>query len=256
MDDKIKAQIKKLLTLANNAGATEGEVQAAMNRVSALASKHNLSDVDIEKAYRADGTEGARISVKQEDIITEVVWSASNLTRWDKYLGASVSEATHCGCYIGWLRGRPAVKFFGLPEDIAVAKELYVYARKALSKCARRWAKEQREQGYTWIQSNTSDVKHFKDGFCSGLIKAVRAANSKAKDDKEDKVKLTSGTTTALVLVTDVVEAKTKAVAAYEDGLNLSKARRGGGTRGYNGGAFAAGSAAGKATNLSRSTIR
>ena len=214
-------QIKKLLKLANNAGATEGEVQAAMGRVQHLAAKLNISDVDIERATRSDGSEGARINIKQSDLTKRPVWVANNLTRWDRQMIAAAASASNCGCYIGWHNGQMALWLYGLPADIEVGRELFAFARDSMSRCARRWAKEQRAKGSTWVTGASMQVRSYKDGFVHGL----RESAEQGPPDGE-QVQLGQGEGMALVLVADVNQAKQQAVQVFKQSLGLGRSRR------------------------------
>tara|TARA_R100001510_G_C7652578_1_gene210440 strand:- start:1480 stop:2229 length:750 start_codon:yes stop_codon:yes gene_type:complete len=214
-------QIRKLLRLANNAGATEGEVQAALGRAAHLAAKHNISDVEIQRATRSDGTEGVRINVEQRDIVKRPVWVANNLSRWDRQLIGAAADASNCGGYIGWHDGRPALWLYGLPADVEVGRELLAFARETMSRCARRWAKAERTKGHTWVTGNCMEVRSYKDGFCRGLRESAR----QGPPDGE-QVQLTNGDSTALVLVQDVNEAKRAAITIYRGTLGLGRGRR------------------------------
>jgi len=243
-------QIKKLLRLANNAGATEGEVQAAMGRVQHLASKFNISNVEIERATRADGTEGVRINVQQSDIVKTPVWVAKTLTRWDRNLIAAAAAASNTGCFIGWSNGRPALWLYGLAQDVEVGRELLAFARDTLSKCARRWAKNERAEGRTWVTGNCLEVRSYKDGFVHGL----RESAKQGPPDGE-QMQLGDGATAALVLVSDVVQAKKDALQVYKrESLRLGRARRSNVTSDPT--SRAAGYSKGRSTSLSRNAIK
>lgn len=255
MSSVVLDTIKKLLRLANDEGATEGEVQAALNRVALLAQKHNISDVEIERAQRADGTEGVRINIDPKDVVEACAYAAKNLTRWDRWLSVAVANATTTGTYSSWRSFGRAIIFYGLPQDVAVAVELYAYVRKALSRCARRWAKEQRQDGRVHVQSNSPPVRTYKDGFCGGLIDKTHEQRDAARVDKTARLEAQVGDCTALVLIADVQRAKENALVVKRARLNLRKGRQLG-SRAWGGqDAYGAGQAAGRATNLSRSTL-
>jgi hypothetical protein len=240
-------QIKKLLSLANDSAATPGEIQAAMGRVAHLAAKHNISDVEIEKATRADGSVGVRINVNPADMVDEVVFTAANMGRWDKWLGSAIQEATNAGCYIGWCRteAKTAIRFYGLPQDVAVARELFAFARKSLSRAARQW---KRDEGR---QVRPVEVRTFKDGFCRGLIEAAKALT----EEPTEKAEVATEGSTALVLVTDLNEAKQAALVVKKRELGLTTGRACGARTWGGSDAHSAGTAAGRATNLSRNAI-
>lgn len=249
--------IGKLLALANNDGATEGEVKAALNRVAHLAQKHNVSDIEIERAQRADGSHGVRIRVVVGDLVDEIAYRAKNLTRWDKWLGCAVADASTTGVYLSWSSGQRVIRFYGLPQDVAVARALFDYARAAMTRCARKWAKGQREDGRPYVQGGGVEVRTYKDGFCAGLCDATKAQRAAARTNRIERLEAPAdgGTCTAVVLVADVQEAKETALVAKGTALGLKKARRTG-ARSWGGqDAYGAGRAAGASTSLSRGTI-
>ena len=249
MSDALE-QIRKLLRLANNAGATQGEVQAALGRAAHLAAKHNISDVEIERATRADGSEGVRIHVDPEDMDRQVIWGARSLSRWDKWILGAIAKASGTGAYIGWHAGQPALWLYGLPADIAVGAELFAFARAMMSKCCRSWAKEQRESGLQWVQGNCRETRSYKDGFCSGLHESA-----KRQQNEGERVQLGTGETSALVLVQDVREAKQQAVAKYSMRLGLGRARKAR-ARTTCSSSRSAGYTRGSATNLTRDAVK
>jgi len=240
-------QIKKLLSLANDSAATAGEIQAAMGRVAHLAAKHNISDVEIEKATRADGSVGVRINVNPADMVDEVAHTASSMGRWDKWIGAAIEEATNAGCYIGWCRheAKTAIRFYGLPQDVAVAKELFKFARKAMAKAARQW---KRDEGR---QVRPVETRTFKDGFCRGLIQAAKEVTP----EEREKAEVQTEGSTALVLVTDLNEAKQAALVVKKKQLGLTTGRACGARSWGGSDAHSAGRSAGRATNLNRNAI-
>lgn len=233
-------KITHLLKLAAKAG-TPGEAEAALQGVSRLASKFNISQVEIDRAQRADGTEGVRIRVSQDDIHDEVIHYASNLTRWDKTIGGAISLATNTGRYISWSRtlGKATIRLYGLREDIEVARLLFAFAREAMSRCARNWKRLECSGYASALQTRT-----FKDGFTRGLMDAARAGV------ETEKVEVEVGSSTALVLVSDITKAKKDALAIKSRALGLTMGRRGGARTHSGCGAYGAGRAAGRSTSL------
>ena len=238
-------QIRKLLKLANDAGATDSEAQAALGRAKHLASKFTISAVEVERATRSDGTVGVRINIDPGKMVKRTIYSRSNLTRWDKWLLSVAAKASNTGGYINFT----GLVLYGLPEDVAVGEALYEFARSSMSKCARRWAKEQRNAGRDWIQSNTVEVRSYKDGFCKGLFDALK------KPEPEDRVKLNAGNQMALVLVSDLDKAKQGALEVYKRGLGLGRGRRSR-ARTHSERGYLAGRDAGRSTSLSKGVVK
>lgn len=213
------SKIKKLLTLANDAGATEGEAQAALRRVAALAAKYNISDVEINKAVRADGSEGVTITVDQKDLVEQNLHVATKISRWDGRIAMAIGVATNTGIYRGYSNYDAALKIYGLPQDVAVAVALFTFARGALAKNVRGWTRIEKLRR-PWIKSGGVEQRTYKDGFVLGLWEA---ANEKLAPEKAE---VALGATTALVLTTDIQKAKTDALAIKSRALGLGKGRR------------------------------
>lgn len=247
--ETILRKIRGLLKLANDAGATPAEAEAALGRVSHLKAQHGITDVQVEAAVNADTGE-AELRFSKKDIIKKKAVHKAKVTRWDWGVLQACAIATDCQTY---KFGSGILYVYGLPTDVAVCLELYEFGVSALRKSVRRWAKEQRECHWNHVQSNDVLGRSFKDGFVNGL----RGAASRAKREQEkseEAVEVNLSGSTALVPLTGVLTAKRTAVAAYKATLGLSKGRRSSVQRDR--GAFGDGQAAGARTSLGRGGIR
>lgn len=238
-------QIKKLLKLANDQGATEAEAKAALGRASHLARKFNVSDIEIERAQGEDMR--IEINIDPSKMVRETVIELKSLSRWDKMLVGLISKACNCGGYISSAAHQERGIVYGLPQDVAVARELFKFLRDALAKNARSFAKMHRDIGIP-MQSNNLEVRSYKDGFVSGMFDTVRESQ---KDEQE-----TTEVSGALVLITDIDAAKQTALEVYRKNRlpKLHKARTR--ARLHDSESFRAGKLDGRRQSISRGVIQ
>lgn len=113
----VKSKIVKLFALAGNNPSQE-EAQAALLKAQELMAQHNLtmSDVQIEEQPTKVIEHGQAME-------------GEKLGWWKRRLGSIVANNFRCFHYYAWAgRGKHAVTFFGLKEDVEIAKEVFQYA--------------------------------------------------------------------------------------------------------------------------------
>ena len=121
-------KVKKLLTLANNAGATEGERENALRMAAGLLAKHNLDMTD----YHAH--------VQQED--REDHTNATFGMMWCKQVSNSVAKLFFCKYYFGKKINGTKIEhhFVGKTSNAATAALMSEYVISSiLSECRKRW---------------------------------------------------------------------------------------------------------------------
>lgn len=248
--DKALELIAKMLKLADDQGASDGEVQAALGRAAHLARKHNISDIEVQKAREAAGADEFEIKIDPKTMVKRSAYEANSLTRWDKHLCSVAAKASDTGAYISTSIGYQSIIFYGLPADVAFAIEVYKACRDMLSKRARRWAKSQRDLGFD-VNSRSLEVRSYKDGFVHGMFEVV---SKEQEQETDERVEINNGSQMALVPVADIAAAKKGALTAFSRGLALKKSRRS--RRDHDPGAYRAGKRAGSSENLGRGVLR
>lgn len=121
--DQIKARIRKLLNLARDGGASEGEVENAMKFAQQLMDEYHLSEADCAPEDLSYGQHG--------------VYCQSNLTPWEQALAWAIVKTVGS---VGWLtEGRKRVfddernayatktkiTFYGPSQDLSLVIEMW-----------------------------------------------------------------------------------------------------------------------------------
>jgi hypothetical protein len=124
--NKVHDRIQKLRRLAENSGATEGEVLAAMAGIRRIMEEYGIDEADT--LLDESQTEAVFASVIQEEAYSR----ANNLERWHSNLARCVGDLCDVSFFIRTGYGhkshsgkREAIYFYGLKKDVAVAKSLF-----------------------------------------------------------------------------------------------------------------------------------
>ncbi len=143
-DAKVLDKVRKLLSLANNAGATEGERDNAMRMAHALLAKHNLSEDDLD--------------VKENRVKEQLNTYGSP---WARSIAASIARLYFCKYF--YSKGKSVIHNFVGKESNAVTASLMTnYVIKSALKEAGKKCKEE-------------GMSHsFKTSFLIGTANAVR----------------------------------------------------------------------------------
>ncbi len=165
MENKIIARVKKLLTLANNDGATEGERDNALRMAYATLAKYNLTLSDVTQT---GATEEARGELVVEFL--GVIWArtiADHIAKlfFCKYLFVKISANTdNCRHY-----------FIGRQSNVTTAS----YLAEFVVKSVHREGKE-RTRGMHY-----SDYRAFGLGAATRIVERCRALRE--EQEKEQK---------------------------------------------------------------------
>lgn len=185
--DPIKQRIRLLLNLAENDGATEGEIDNALRFARRLMDAHHLSEDDIpgnvhDAAAEAECKEMAR---------DHAYGNGTSLASWEKSLASFTSAFVGgVGVYIGGPkeyrdskgmlkfdeRGRAVTRgtviFYGLADEVQLATALFDDLRGTIAAMAR----------LKFGGALRGDGRSYGDGFVSGLYERVK------KFREEDKL--------------------------------------------------------------------
>lgn len=131
--EKVKSQIRKLLNLAADDAATEGEIKAAMHAADRLLEKHHLERADIE----AEAGLAAPPEARDKMASVRAVGGSAKLRGWEQSLASAVAQLVgSVGYYyssptvmptgtFGKLEKRQPFVFYGPEEDAELAKTLF-----------------------------------------------------------------------------------------------------------------------------------
>lgn len=257
--DRIVDKVRKLLNIAGDSAAAQGEIEAAMAQVQRLMGKYHISEEDLAK--EPDVMYRDLDNAPMNEVYCVV---GKKMAMWEKHLGGFVSELVGCGAYMslsksnvvrkfgivqcdedGQVKIGQAMVFYGIAEDTALAEVIYNELRVLIYTMARSL------YGNPYGGAGAS----YGEGFVSGLFSKRRAALT--DETNAAKARLTAeGSSTGLILIerrNDLVQRKTDLAAAWiqkKFGKKLRHRKTGDGARDFDHGASARGYADGRDTDV------
>lgn len=272
--DPIISKITKLLTTAADSGATEHERRTALLIAQRLMSQHRVSEAALKSHAAAEAA--ARGEVNADDMV--VGYACTKKTRACGWLAMAVGKLCGCGVYSSQHTERLApgtwgyktvknYQFYGLPHDIAVARELLAAIQAEMLAKSYAWADEQNTSNDRKLSKRSIPVKAWQDGFATALLdKACKEAERRKTSTESIRVELpavagpvAAGAEPVQALVLFVAESEQqvqteRALVRKAAKIGLAKGR----ARSYrtDWSAREQGAAAGRATSLSRGGVR
>jgi len=203
---RVLSRVRKMMAIANDGAATEGERDNAMRMAHATLAKHNLTMIEAEAA-------GA-----EQQEARDVGGTTSRDQPWCRSVANSVSKLffTYYFFQRSHTRGKVEHKFVGRLSNVETAREITDYVIKSITAEANRRWKQQPDPGPWWTQ------------FCKGaaLSVAARCTQLRADADKTEG----DGKGTSLVLASHYaaeLEANKKHIAdVLEMKLKFGKDRQ------------------------------
>jgi hypothetical protein len=249
--DNVKARIRKLLNLAENDAATEGEVANAVAFAQRLMAEHHLSEHEVRQDCQPNAHAVMADLEKLAMLQMAAYGQGEKLASWERTLGSFVAKLigsvgvylngtvrvrTAAGTLLYDSKGQPvergSVKFYGEAEEVRLACQLYTDLGLTIAAMARlQFGGVFRGEG-----------RSYADGFVAGLYTKLSTAE-----------KLAAGDNKALALrCTAIVQAKKQHAAAWlkGQGVKLGSASRSGG-REHHRGAYEQGKQDGAAQGVS-----
>jgi len=168
--DQVLQKIAKLQRLANDAGATKAEAELAASKLQELLDKYNLSIEQI-----------APISEKtSDDVIFD--WfrrEGSRIFQWELSLLSAIARSVGCD----YLYTSHIITFVGLPNDVKIAKEMFVQFRAIAQHLATKATKEYSDGFFDprelrGVDSLKSYRLSYLLGFVAGLAETFKQAKS------------------------------------------------------------------------------
>lgn len=163
--DAIIRKVKGLMAIANDA-ASDDEAQSAFLLAQKLMLKHNIEQSTIEDAG------------KKEDIVQGQASAYKTVFWYEKLLASIVSKNFRVKGYLNMkrvhendLKYKSTVVFFGLVQDVKIAKEIFILASEAIVLYAKRYIDNYYiRTGKPRTHKQTADLKNsYMRGFLSGL---------------------------------------------------------------------------------------
>lgn len=181
VSDKLRDQVRQLLALAADPGASASEREVAMTRASILMARHSITSLDVEDAERED--------IEVRELVVDGGPSTPSLSTCMAIAG--VADAAGLFAYYTdyrRVRGRPhiLVRVAGFRSDLEwfmpLAMTLTAYA-------ATGWVAWRRANAGRYRRSKTAHRRRLRDGFITGfgagVAGAVRDARAEAIADED-----------------------------------------------------------------------
>lgn len=159
--ESIIKRIKKLLTLANNSGATEAEAKNAMAMAQRLMTKYNISMANVGNDKPSER------NIRHEQYFTR----KGSLNPADKEIAVILNRFYKVKILFS---GGCSLVMVGTPEDIEIAKYVHGYLRAVFFKC---W----NEYKETAAFPNKAD---YYFGLQTGICEKMHEAENSAKSEE------------------------------------------------------------------------
>lgn len=215
--EKVLARVKKMMALANDAGASEGERDNALRMAHSTLAKYNLTMSQAEKA-------GEKATEKR----IEGGLKKKSTHPWERTVANAIAKLFFCEYFYVLRTGRETIHYFvGKESNVATAQGMFFYVANSIDREAQRRGKEvEGSSGGTYWRS-----------FCKGAAYAVYARCKEIRETAERAPK-TPGTSLVLASVYATEEAANKqhmalysgnirAVGSRERGADYSAAAEG-----------------------------
>jgi len=192
MDTKVIDRIKKMITLGNDAGATEHERETALRMAYNTMAKHNLTMADLPEDEKGEDRVRGEVTICGD--------------KWIRVVCNSVSKLFFCKyfyCRTG-VSGKEMHCFIGLESNVATAKAMSEFVVKSIK----------REATARFRSPTSPEGRSFGVGASHTIFSRVETML------KEDTVESTPGTALVLVRVHEQEQAANDLWLA-NDGVKL-----------------------------------
>lgn len=160
-NERVLEKVKKLLALANDRGATEGESQTALLMAQKIMAENNLTIKDVEA------------NDKPREVIFEQTAKTSRLPWWHKSLANILSNNFKCECVTTrhhGVGGYSYVRFIGHPEDAEICKTVYQFAVGKISHLSDKYS-----TSYKKYQNPNANKAGIKNDYIRGYLNGVKS---------------------------------------------------------------------------------
>ncbi len=186
--DAILERIAKLQEMTIDHGASIAEANLAATKIQELLNKYNLSMDQVKPMKQRTSHDVAFEQLKREN---------TRMFDWELRL----ADAMMVACGVRYVYNSAAFTFIGLPNDVQLAKSMYVQFRALALAMAKRATQEYSGQYFNPRElRGSASLRNYRlsylVGFMQGLASAFRLAQR--KDDQAQQIQ-------ALVLVKDAI---------------------------------------------------
>lgn len=163
--DKIVKKVMGLLAIAEDSNNDE-EGQSAFMLAQKLMIKYKIDQAQIDSGKPVE----AKVESARTTALKKILW-------WEKALGALIAENFRVKMYFETQSGgrggtKRAIVFYGLEEDLKLAKEMYVIAYDALKHYANKYVDnfyKERQEDFDGVRIRAITTK-LKDSYMLGFI--------------------------------------------------------------------------------------
>lgn len=148
-------KIRKMMNLANDGSASEGEVENAVRFARRLMDQFNVTDSECNRPVEST-------DIGDHEAVTRITFD-----QWEKSLAMVIKEVCDVGVYYAPGTNKNALHFVGTERDVAIGKELFTTLMITVKSMARL------KQGPGWTVSHRS--------YCLGFVDSLV---DKARDEK------------------------------------------------------------------------
>jgi len=145
--DSVKATIAKLITLANDKGATPAEAALAMERAEKIMAKYNLTQAEI---FREQLKSKGKLSATRED--ADCYWTERTHS-WEAYLANGIALVFESKVVIisGFDTDHEKVAFVGMPDDVALCLYFFDYCQNEVGRHMElAYSKKKEQNEFAW----------------------------------------------------------------------------------------------------------
>lgn len=229
-NEKIASRVRKLLAIAGDEGASEQEIQNAMNFANRLIEQHHLSEDDL-----SDEVDPVK-DLENAELGKYASFIGKKCFRWESLLAQFVADFVGCRVYrnntivqarrhdrvLFDSEGQPyegkSFHFYGVAEDCLIAAEIYDELRQLICSMA----------VLRYGGMYKGDGGKYSEGFVAGLRSQMNTARDKTAQE---------ATGTGLIVVqkrNEIMKVKQALAVRYlrEEGLRLSSSQGSRGARG------------------------
>lgn len=159
--DKILVKIQKLLALSKS--SNEHEAQSALLKARKLMAEHKLTENEINDNKK----------VEVENCCTGVFYSARLRNRYYIDLAKVIAKKHCCGFFTYSSHNSPKreIAFNGFPDELAICKEVYLYAVDSINSEMKRIEKKFKSSTrINYTKEYIDNLKYsYSEGFVNGL---------------------------------------------------------------------------------------
>ena len=182
MDEKTNRLIKKIkgLLAISKDSANDEECQSAFVLAQKLMIQYQIDQQLIEETFS-----------NKQSIHEQEVTSLKKLYRWERTLAAVVAHNFRVKCFIRVNGGKGQIIFYGLSDDLELAKEIYIFAYESILYFSKQFVSHKMAKVLTsqgkWDKRRTQSRR----AFCEGIKKAyingfLSGLNQKFSEEKSN----------------------------------------------------------------------